>query len=57
MEQCQTMVTNPLYKGYCLRCFVYTFPNEKVSRNHKTKKTVVDFVLEKFDKLSWIWIK
>ena len=55
MEQCETMASNPLYKGYCLRCFVYTFPNEKVSRNHKTKeKTVVDFVLDKFDKLSWI---
>ena len=28
------------YKGYCLRCFIYTFPNEQISRNYKTKETL-----------------
>jgi hypothetical protein len=26
------------YKGYCLRCFVFTFPGEKVSCNYRVKE-------------------
>lgn len=53
-DLCETMATNPIYKGYCTRCFVHLFPNEKVSKNYKTKeKTVVDIILQKFDKFTW----
>jgi hypothetical protein len=45
------------YEGYCLRCFVYLFPDKPNSRNYKTKeKACIEFILEKFtkDKYSWI---
>jgi hypothetical protein len=49
---CNTIVTKK-YEGYCLFCYINTFPDKPVSRNFKTKeKTVVDFVLENFGSLS-----
>jgi plastocyanin len=43
------------YDGYCLRCFMYLFPDKPVSRNYKTKEfAVVDFIQSKFPNLSWI---
>ena len=43
-ELCDTRPSEK-YRGYCLRCFVMTFPDEKVSRNYKTKeKNVVDYL-------------
>ena len=43
------------YEGYCLRCFIYTFPDKPVSRNYKTKETSVsDFVKSKYPNLTWI---
>ena len=43
------------YDGYCLRCYVHTFPDKKVSRNYKTKEyAVVDFVKECFPEMNWI---
>ena len=33
------------YKGYCLRCFINLFPNEKVSRNYKTKELTNNLAL------------
>jgi hypothetical protein len=51
---CDTQVTNK-YEGYCLRCFVHTFPDKPVSRNYKTKeRATVDTVLEKFPDISWV---
>jgi hypothetical protein len=48
-EMCNTRVSNEKYKGYCLRCFVYLFPNEPNSRNYKTKeKIIVDYINETF---------
>ena len=45
---CPTLSSNPLYKGYCLRCFVHHFPNEPVTRNYKVKENYVfDAVLLK----------
>jgi hypothetical protein len=32
---CPTQTKNPKHKGYCFRCFIYTFPNEPVSRFYK----------------------
>jgi hypothetical protein len=51
---CSTRVTNK-YDGYCLRCYIYTFPDKPVARNYKTKeKAVVDFVCERFPEHTWI---
>ena len=52
---CYTQIRNNKYKGYCLRCFMHTFPNEPVSRNYKTKEqSVVDNVKIKFPDISWV---
>ena len=43
------------YEGYCLRCFIYMFPEKPVSRNYKTKEfAVVDYINIKFPTLNWI---
>ena len=43
------------YDGYCLRCYIYLFPDKPVSRNYKTKEyAVVEFVKSKFTDLNWI---
>jgi hypothetical protein len=53
-EWCGTRVGNK-YKGYCLRCYMYTFPNEPVSRNYKTKeRAVVEYITENFPDLTWV---
>ena len=50
---CDTFV-NKKYKGYCLRCFIHTFPDEPVTRNYKTKeKAVADRITEKFSDMTW----
>jgi hypothetical protein len=52
---CDTQVNNKQYRGLCQRCFVYTFPDEPVSRNFKTKeRSVTDCVLENFPNISWV---
>jgi hypothetical protein len=46
---CPAAVRRDKYKGYCLRCFMYTFPDEPVSRNYKVKeKHVQDFLEQTF---------
>jgi len=46
---------NEKYDGYCLRCYIYLFPDNPVSRNYKTKEfAVVEFVKNKFQNYSWI---
>ena len=52
---CETYPSNTAYDGYCLRCFMYTFPDRKVARNYKTKEqAVVDHVQEHFPEFTWI---
>jgi Holliday junction resolvase len=47
-ELCET-IGNPKYKGYCLRCFINIFPNEKISRNFKIKEQhLVDSIKQNF---------
>ena len=47
-EHCDTIVFNK-YKGYCLRCFINKFPNEKISRNYKVKEIhMTDFLKQEF---------
>jgi len=42
-------VRNAKYDGYCLRCFVYLFPEQKVSRGYKVKEAhVSEFVAQVF---------
>jgi hypothetical protein len=49
-KECNTTSTsNNKYRGYCLRCFIYKFPNEKISRNYKVKEIhMTDFLKEIF---------
>ena len=57
-KRCKTnycdILANRRYRGYCSRCFFFTFPNEKLTRNYKTKEnTIVNHVLEKFPQYDW----
>lgn len=52
---CTTQVSNPAYKGLCYPCFIHTFPDSPILRNHKTKeRTVVDFLGEAFPDVPWV---
>ncbi len=49
--------SNNKYEGYCLRCFMYTFPDKPVSRNYKTKeRAVVDYVYEHYPLEKYTWV-
>lgn len=55
---CETIPVNPKYKGYCFNCFVHLFPNEKNSRNYKTKETIVsESIMTEFSEYNWIFDK
>ena len=44
-DLCQTLVDPKRYKGYCIRCFIHLFPDEKITRNYKIKEIhVQDFL-------------
>jgi len=46
---CNIQANQKKYKGYCYRCFIYTFPDSPILRNHKTKERhVVDFLKTTF---------
>ena len=48
-ENCDTIAHMKKYKGYCLRCFVYKFPDIKISRNYKIKENhMTDFIKDVF---------
>jgi hypothetical protein len=52
---CNTRVHNSRYDGYCLRCFVYLFPDKPNTHNYKTKeKSVTDFITSQFKDLTII---
>ena len=54
-DLCDTQVRNKKYRGYCLFCFINLFPNEKVSRNYKTKEIAVsDYIKTEFLDMDWI---
>ena len=54
-DWCETQANTAKYEGYCLRCFMHTFPDKPVSRNYKTKeRLVVDFVLAAFPLVTWV---
>ena len=44
-ELCDTIISNTKYKGYCFRCFIYTFPNNQIVKNYKVKERhIMDFL-------------
>jgi uncharacterized protein YajQ (UPF0234 family) len=46
------------YKGYCIRCFMFNFPNEFVTRNYKIKENhVTDYIKEEFRDINLIFDK
>jgi hypothetical protein len=46
---------NKKYNGYCLFCFIHTFPDLPITRNYKTKeKEIADFITNTFQQYSWI---
>jgi hypothetical protein len=58
-KACKTHLCNiqvkDKYDGYCLRCYMYLFPDKPVSRNYKTKEySVVEYVQTKFPNFTWI---
>ena len=54
-EWCQTIPHFNKYDGYCLRCFIYLFPDKPVSRNYKTKEySVVEFIKTKFHHFDFV---
>ena len=54
-EWCQTIPHFNKYDGYCLRCFIYLFPDKPVSRNYKTKEySVLDFIKTKFPHFDFV---
>ena len=47
--ECNDTRVNDKYKDHCLRCFIYKFPDEKISRNYKVKEIhMTDFIKENF---------
>jgi hypothetical protein len=46
---CDTIAAIKAYKGHCYRCFINTYPDNEIVRNHKTKeRAVADFVRATF---------
>ena len=42
------------FEGYCLRCFIYNFPDKPASKNYKTKEfAVVEFIQLLFQDFTW----
>jgi hypothetical protein len=59
IKKCKTSLcetkANPNYENYCLRCFMYTYPDKRIRKNYKTKEqTVVDYVKNTFKNLTII---
>jgi hypothetical protein len=49
---------NKKYEGYCLFCFINTFPDKPISKNYKTKEMAVgDYIKEQFKDLTLIFDK
>jgi hypothetical protein len=48
-KECNDTFANSKYKGYCFRCFINKFPNEKIVRNHRIKERLMtDFIKKIF---------
>ena len=50
---CNLVVTKKVYKGYCYRCFIHTFPDNQIVRFHRTReRAVADFVRATYPNLT-----
>lgn len=46
------------YKGYCLRCFIYTFPDQVTNKKYKVREQhLVDFIKETYKNMVFIFDK
>lgn len=50
---CEMNSRNDKYKGYCLRCYIYNFPNDKLIRDYGTREAKVSqFIKETYTDLN-----
>jgi hypothetical protein len=50
-----TVRSSNKFNGYCMYCFINLFPDEKISRNYKTKEThITDYIKDSFKDYTWI---
>ncbi len=50
---CSIFISNNKYKGYCLRCFIYNFPDSKIIRDYGTREAKVsEFIKESYKDLN-----
>ena len=48
---CYTQVCTTKFDGFCMRCFVYMYPEHELSKNYKAKELqVVQFIKDKYSK-------
>ena len=53
-DWCDTAVKKK-YEGYCLFCYMHTYPDKPVTRNYKTKENAtVEYIKNKFPNVDWI---
>ena len=51
---CET-IKHPKCDGYCMRCYIWVFPDNPISRNYKTKEyAVLEFIRNNFSEYNWI---
>jgi hypothetical protein len=51
---CKLSYKNKKYNNHCMRCFIYMFPDQPVTRNYKTKETAVSqFITNNFPNFTW----
>ena len=52
-DLCDIRADKNKYKGYCLRCFIYNFPNDKLVRDYGTREAKVsEFIKETYKDLN-----
>ena len=57
-DWCNLIVTSNRNEGYCLFCFINTFPDKPTARNYKTKEAAtVEFVKSKYPNFDWKYDK
>jgi hypothetical protein len=52
-DLCDIYISNKQYKGYCLRCFIYNFPESNIIRDYGTRESKVsEFIKETYPDLN-----
>ena len=52
-DLCDIQISNKQYTGYCLRCFIYNFPDSKIIRDYGTREAKVsEFIKESYKNLN-----